>query len=216
MKHFIRNKHAFYLLLCVGLQTGLLGGCATLNKDECLNANWEAIGFKDGHDGYPQSRIDEHRKACAEYRIKPDLTVYLQGYERGIREFCKPQRAFQYGLRGHAYREVCPADMRRTFNEAYAEGRQLYELDRQIKKNQQAIQALDKEIHELDDAKAEIEARLIAGHIPRIERARLIEDMHVIDGKRAHDIELIKDYESDILRLQDERAHLYARSRYAR
>jgi len=215
MSHFIRNKHAFYLLLCIVLLSGLAGGCATLNKDECLNANWEAIGFKDGHDGYPQSRIDEHRKACAEYRIKPDLSLYLQGYERGIREFCKPQRAFQYGLHGHAYREICPAEMRSAFSEAYAEGRQLYELDRQIIKSRHAIQALDKEIHELDEARADIEARLIASHIPRIERARLIEDMRIIDDKRVHNIELIREYEADILRLRDDLAHLRARSRYA-
>ncbi len=30
----------------------LLTGCATLSQEECVNANWQTIGFEDGIQGY--------------------------------------------------------------------------------------------------------------------------------------------------------------------
>ena len=52
--------------------------CATLNKDECLTADWYQIGYEDGAKGYPLSRIGKHRKACAKHGVTPDMPPYEQ------------------------------------------------------------------------------------------------------------------------------------------
>ena len=43
----------------------LLEGCATLSKNECLQAQWYDIGFTDGAGGHTLTRIGKPRKACA-------------------------------------------------------------------------------------------------------------------------------------------------------
>ena len=57
-----------------------MSGCATLNESECQSANWEIIGLEDGSKGRNTSYIGEHREACSEYRIAPDLTSYIKGH----------------------------------------------------------------------------------------------------------------------------------------
>ena len=50
-----------------------VASCATMSESECEEADWEIIGLEDGAQGHPLSHIGQHRKACAEYGVKPDL-----------------------------------------------------------------------------------------------------------------------------------------------
>ena len=45
-------------LVCVLLAPG----CATLDKDECLVADWRLIGFQDGAAGKSATAMDDYRK----------------------------------------------------------------------------------------------------------------------------------------------------------
>lgn len=60
-------------LLIVAILSGL-SACASMSKDECLNANWKTIGYEDGSLGRPETTIQAHRKACAKINVTPDLT----------------------------------------------------------------------------------------------------------------------------------------------
>ena len=51
----------------------LLSSCATMSPEECLQANWEEIGYHDAAAGYTVSRSAEHREACAEARGQVDF-----------------------------------------------------------------------------------------------------------------------------------------------
>ena len=87
----------------------LLGGCAGgLSKDECLYADWQAIGYEDGARGAPASAVSSHRQACAKKAgVTPDMTAYLTGRDEGLREYCKPSNGFAVGSRGARYYGVC-------------------------------------------------------------------------------------------------------------
>jgi len=118
-------------LLVAGLL--VLTGCATLNKEECLSGDWRELGLKDGINGEPAARIEEHRKACSEQGIRPDEKLYLAGRAEGLREYCQIENAFQSGLKGRQYKGVCPLDIHSLFlrynNAAYA----VYETRKEIK-----------------------------------------------------------------------------------
>ncbi|MDH5469903.1 MAG: DUF2799 domain-containing protein, partial [Gammaproteobacteria bacterium] len=47
----------------------LLQGCATLNKEECVVADWRLIGYQDGVAGKSASTVGGYRKDCAEYAV---------------------------------------------------------------------------------------------------------------------------------------------------
>ena len=135
------------------ISTLVLSGCATLNQDECLTANWYQIGYEDGAEGYPETRIKSHREACAEYGIKPNFNDFRTGHGEGIISFCTPRNGFAKGKRNSSYKGVCPADLEKDFLVAYNNGRQIYAAKAAVrdaqskqKENTKTIESLQKSI----------------------------------------------------------------------
>ena len=52
----------------------LLAGCATLNKNECLRADWYAIGLEDGARGQAR-RLDVESELVEESRDHDQMAV---------------------------------------------------------------------------------------------------------------------------------------------
>ena len=101
----------------------LLAGCATMSKESCLQGDWAGAGFKDGEAGHPQSRLDDHAKACSKSGVAPDPAPYFAARAQGLKLYCTPGRGFHEGRQGNAYAEVCPDGPARDFLAAYADGR---------------------------------------------------------------------------------------------
>jgi hypothetical protein len=68
--------------------SALMVACATLGKDECLRADWYAIGLEDGARGQPLERSGDHRRACAEHGVTPKIEPYLVGRNEGLKSYC--------------------------------------------------------------------------------------------------------------------------------
>ena len=119
------------LLFCLFISLSL-SGCATLDKDECTTANWTLIGLGDGHNGYGISRLDQHRKACAEYKAAPDVQAYTKGRERGLLKYCRASNGYEEGISGTKYAGVCPAKLEPAFLDAYRFGSKLYTLKSEV------------------------------------------------------------------------------------
>jgi len=130
----------------------MLTGCASLSKEECLNANWYSIGFSDGVNGYKANRQNRHRKTCAEYNVSLDLDDYLSGRERGLMKYCVPYNAYKTGLRGYAYNDVCPSTLAPSFYDAYRDGRELHLKNVRLDKKRARHKVLHNKIHNLHDA----------------------------------------------------------------
>ena len=59
----------------------LLQGCATLDKDECMLADWRLIGYQDGVAGKSATVVGKYREDCAKHAVVPDLDAYRAGRE---------------------------------------------------------------------------------------------------------------------------------------
>ena len=110
-----------------------LGGCASLSKDECLNADWQNIGVRDGANGQPEEYLIQHSTACAKVGVTPDRTRWLAGREQGLERFCTPQRAYQIGEYGGSFdAAICRNfDPERLFD-AYNKGRDVNRISGEI------------------------------------------------------------------------------------
>ncbi|HED17718.1 MAG TPA: DUF2799 domain-containing protein, partial [Gammaproteobacteria bacterium] len=115
----------FRNLLLLSFVTLYLSACATLNKDECKIANWRVIGYEDGANGYLASRIGEHRAACAEYGVRPDLDAYSDGRAEGLQQYCIPANGYRLGLSGSTYNGVCSGYGESRFLGAFDTGKEL-------------------------------------------------------------------------------------------
>jgi hypothetical protein len=121
------KKSAFIGFLCA-----ILPGCASMNRGECVSANWYAIGLEDGARGQALERLGTHRRACAEHGIAPDAERYIAGRNEGLKSFCTYERGFSQGRGGHAYGGACPAPLAAAFQSGYQRGRELHELHRSL------------------------------------------------------------------------------------
>ena len=139
----------------------LLQGCSTMSREECLNADWQQVGYSDGYIGYDKTRLDSHRKACASADVTVGFNEYQTGWNRGNREYCSPDMGRKEGQNGRRYRGVCPDDLEPGFLAAYEPAYEIYQVEREISSLQSALKRLQnqekdnqKEISELQFAMA--------------------------------------------------------------
>ena len=162
--------------LALGILLALLvSGCATMDKPECRHADWQMIGIEDGAKGYPVSYIGNHRKACAEYGVQPDLARYQLGHQAGLAQFCTASNGFSQGRAGRKYNEVCPAGLREQFVRGYNTGRELNLLNSEIYHMRHDVQLKETEMKELGERMQNIETVLVSGAISVKVRKTLLE-----------------------------------------
>ncbi|WP_209316079.1 MULTISPECIES: DUF2799 domain-containing protein [unclassified Brevundimonas] len=94
------------VLLAAGAML-LMGGCASMNEDQCRAGDWGGQGYRDGERGFPMERLDAHAKACSKYGIAPEPAPYRSAREDGLRGYCRFERGFDAGRRGENYHGVC-------------------------------------------------------------------------------------------------------------
>ncbi len=133
-----------------------LVSCQTLSKDECIAADWRVIGEQDGSAGHdPQSQFGKHVKACEKAGVIPDQTMWNQGYQQGLLQFCTPLRGLSHGQSGGPYNRVCPPHLEPSFLNGYTLGNSEYRKQQDIRNLESRIQSNDREIDELDDKLAD-------------------------------------------------------------
>lgn len=128
------------------LATLLLSGCASMNKEECLSADWRTVGFHDAAAGRAADTIGDHREACAEYGVTPNLDRYLDGRKAGLKEYCRASRGYQEGLAGRSYGGVCPDNLEKTFKEGYEAGRRIFDIEDQARDQERALREKERQL----------------------------------------------------------------------
>ena len=170
----------------------LVAGCsASLSKEECRTVDWRTVGYEDGVAGRPGYRIGDHRRACAEYGVAPDLAAYTAGREAGLHEFCQAHNGYQVGASGQVYTGACPADLAPAFEKSYDIGRELYVRGRRVSDTEEGISSRQREIRRLEDSLTREAVVLVAEDSTGEERAQ-----SVIDAKQA--AERIGRYKAEI------------------
>lgn len=139
----------------------LLGGCATMTKEECLEANatsWEHVGYVDGGNGHdPDSYLALHHDACKEVRVFPDRNSYMVGWRKGLVNYCTPEKAYEVGRNGYSSNSrFCPAQIRDLFEDNVDLGRRVYNLRMELSSLESEIDGYE---NALRDVKLSNEAR---------------------------------------------------------
>lgn len=114
------------MALVAGAAAVVLSGCATMNEDQCLAGDWGTVGYGDGANGRPLSRLDDHAKACSKYGVTPLEGPYRSARADGLVLYCTLERGFAEGRSSGAYHQVCPADLEADFLPAYRDGQRLH------------------------------------------------------------------------------------------
>lgn len=182
----------------------LVSSCATLNKSECREADWQTIGLEDGAKGHPLTYIGKHRKACAEHGVTPDLDQYGLGHNAGLKRFCTPDSGFKQGRAGRSYNNVCPTELEGRFLAGYDTGRELHELKSEIDRMLREARTADAEKAALEQNLQNVENMLVSGVMSASDRQALLDEFKQMQ-KRQTTLEVyIRDLELGAARLQGE------------
>ena len=129
--------------------------------------------------------------ACAEYAVKPNFSEYLQGYDKGIREFCQPDKGYHRGLNGFVNNHVCTAPLRQAYNTAYKKGKQIYHLERRITNVRNEIDDNIERKHNLEHKRYHLEKRLINESLAKNVRAKLVYRIHKLGDRILHTVDYL-------------------------
>jgi len=177
----IRNRYFSLSTLFAIILLIQLSACATLNESECKSANWQIIGLEDGSQGRPTSYIGEHRQACAEYKISPDLDAYLKGHAAGVRQFCTAEKGYQQAINGQSNRQICPKDLTAGFNAGYTQGLKVYKLAAEVSRMRSEIVNHQKRLDEIYQLNKGMEEELVDQNTSEIRRRALLKDIKELE-----------------------------------
>lgn len=187
----------FKNILLLGFISLVVTSCSTMNKNECLTANWNTIGYGDGARGYKASRISQHRSACAEHGIAPNLNAYTAGRDKGLAQYCVAPTGYNIGLSGHSYNGVCSGKNERAFVDALNYGLAIYKEEKilsRLKSNyaqeRSYIKSLKHKLHIKED-------QIVSGRLSKVKALILLNETKEIAeelGKAKSNLENL-DYE---------------------
>jgi len=177
----------------------LVQGCASLNKDECLVADWRLIGYQDGVVGKSSSVLGTYRKDCAEYAVVPDLDAYQAGRAEGLLVYCKADNGYRLGKSGRGYPAVCPTHLEADFRAAYNQGREIYLARSAVKQTHTRIHEYQESLQELEEDKTCKLSELVSDGLLSEERILILYEISEIEQQRA-------DLEDEIVALEYELA----------
>ena len=82
------GDHRIINTASLSVACAILSGCATMSPEDCLQANWEDIGYQDAMESHSVSRSQAHREACGETGVDVDFELYRYGYSLGLPYYC--------------------------------------------------------------------------------------------------------------------------------
>lgn len=193
-----------------------LSGCASgLSKEECATIDWQAIGYEDGINGWSQTRIGTHRKACAKHGVTLDLAAYRQGWQEGIESYCQPGNGYRQGRSGASYQGICPPELEPGFMQEYSSGRELYTLEKDVQHLSKRLKAKRNHLAELETALRDTGIDLVAHGISTEQRVILLDDLRKMEAEhsdlRNH---VIPELEHQLATRQADLAHMRADHQY--
>lgn len=147
---FLKSGRTAATLLLAATIVLSLASCATMSPEECKSANWRDVGHRDGLNGKPLSLLSTRASDCAESNVRVDNAAYLRGRDAGLRNFCQPENAAQFGLNGGNYEGVCPPQIDGEFRRQFQLGRNVYVYRSEVNQIDSSIQSKEQRLRTLD------------------------------------------------------------------
>ncbi len=150
-------KRLGHYLGSLALMTSFLTGCETIGQslgkvrnpvvsgDPCGHADWFEVGRVDGLSGVGHEQ-SMYVGRCLSRGLTIDNELYQAGWQKGLLEYCTPERGFDAGRSGFEYSGVCPSHMESAFLKRFKVGRQIAALER---KNAEIESLIDERLAKL-------------------------------------------------------------------
>jgi hypothetical protein len=112
------------------------------------------------------------------------MEKYERGYADGVRRYCVPRKGFELGRRGRGHHDVCPPDLRETFQAAYDDGREVYTAQIEVREAQKRVHAARADLDSIAEEITALEAQLVSGGGTAQDRRNWIEQIKLLEAER--------------------------------
>jgi len=138
-----------------------LVACSTFSKKECLNMNWAQQGHQTAMNGETEGMGQTfYQKTCTqEWGVPVNETAFSAGYKDGIEQFCTPENAMDFAMRGGTYRKICPKAQEEKFLPQFKTGQLVY-LSNRVQELESQVSSLKSELVWRDSRISDLESRL--------------------------------------------------------
>lgn len=162
------NKIRIPLILALG--ASLLSACAVKpDRVTCEQRDWYELGRRDGSQGLTADRLTQYQKDCQQGFPAAWESMYNNGRNAGLVEFCAPENAFELGRMGIAYMYVCPSTMESLFVSGYRRGQQARQIEIQNKELDARIDSL---LQKIDRANNQFEKTKLNNELNTLKKNR--------------------------------------------
>ena len=192
----INCKYLFILVVM------LLGGCAGMDKSQCLTADWRTIGFEDGANGKAETAISSYRQDCADHGVAPDLNAYRLGHSEGSAVFCTSRSGFNVGKRGGSYQQSCSTALEEDFLAGYRDGKTLYDLQRELNQANSAVEKQQRLLTRLEQDITVKTELLVEDGLVKEERIQLLDDIEALKLELVEAVDRLPALQQDVRRAQ--------------
>lgn len=118
----------------------------SVSGDSCLNADWFEVGRVDGLSGIPLN-TSGYVGRCLSRGVPVNNELYYAGWQRGLIDYCTPERGFDAGRNGESYADVCPKNVEPAFLKRFKIGTGIAQIER---KNALLELEVDRKLSELE------------------------------------------------------------------
>ncbi|MEN8722168.1 MAG: DUF2799 domain-containing protein [Alphaproteobacteria bacterium] len=197
-----KTKCRLFLVLGVGLMG--LSACTSMSAEECAVADWREVGHTDAARGFGSDRIEDHRRACADAGIAPDLDGYLAGFAKGLPLYCTRQRGFDLAANGGGRPSQCDRREFGDFQQGFDRGEERYRLTREIDRLSEDLTAREQIASDLAQQIADLTTRIDSGNEPAATREDLIRQRNSLSTLFAEQQDKLTYLRDEIAYLQDD------------
>jgi hypothetical protein len=125
-----------------------------VSGDPCGHADWFEVGRVDGLSGITMDH-STYIGRCESKGSVVDRPIYSAGWQRGLLEYCTPERGFDAGRSGQDYQGICPPHVEEAFLKRFKIGAEIAKLER---KNAEIERQVDAKLRELESNRSQTPA----------------------------------------------------------
>ena len=149
---------------------GFFGACAGKpEKPACEQRDWYESGRRDGAQGATLDRLSQYKRECGAQFNAFWETMYTNGRNAGLVEYCSPDNSYELGRMGIAYLYVCPSTTEGEFLAGYRRGQKAREIEIE---NQKLDAEIDSLLARLNRADTNYARRELASELEQLRKLR--------------------------------------------
>ena len=127
-------------------------GCASrAERFGCSDKDWYELGRRDGVQGLTLTRADRYAQECPSDFTAEKETMYANGRNAGLVEYCDVANAYDLGRMGLAYQGVCPVLSEPDFLKEFRRGQAARQAELEKRKVETQISRLTEELDHTND-----------------------------------------------------------------